>query len=240
MKLIKLNAIDSTSEYIKKNRDFFSEKELCVLTFNQTKGKGQRGNTWVSEQGSNLCISFYFSDLNINIEDIFNLNMLVSLNIIDILDSLFLKNLKIKWPNDILAENKKISGILIETFSKNNMIKDIIIGIGVNVNQIDFNNLINATSMSLIMNKKYDLNILYKLFLEKFKSFSDEVKNINSSEIKLNYLNYLYGINTLKKFEVNNLIFDAKISDVNKKGELILDIDGVIKEFNNQEIKLIY
>ena len=240
MKLIKLNAIDSTNEYIKKNRDFFSEKELCVITFNQTEGKGQRGNNWVSEQGSNLCISLYFSDLNINLKDLFNLNMLVSLNIIDILDSLFLKNLKIKWPNDILAENKKISGILIETFSKNKMIKDIIVGIGINVNQIDFNDLINATSMSLIMNKKYDLNILYKLFLEKFKSFSDEVKNINSSEIKLNYLNYLYGINTLKKFEVNNLIFDAKISDVNKKGELILDIDGVIKEFNNQEIKLIY
>ena len=240
MKLIKLNAIDSTNEYIKKNRDFFSEKELCVLTFNQTKGKGQRGNTWVSEPGSNLCISLFFSDLNINIEDHFNLNMLVSLNIIDILDSLSLKNLKIKWPNDILAENKKISGILIETFSKNNMIKDIIIGIGVNVNQIDFNNLINATSMSLIMNKKYDLNILYKIFLEKFKVFSYEVKNINSFETKLNYLKNLYGINSLKKFEVNNLIFDAKISGVNKKGELVLDIDGIIKEFNNQEIKLIY
>ena len=240
MKLIKLNAIDSTNEYIKKNRDFFSEKELCVLTFNQTKGKGQRGNTWVSEQGSNLCISLYFSDLNINIEDLFNLNMLVSLNIIEILDSLFLKNLKIKWPNDILAENKKISGILIETFSKNKMIKDIIVGIGINVNQIDFNDLINATSMSLIMNKKYDLNILYKLFLEKFKGFSDQVKNINSFETKLNYLNNLYGINSLKKFEVNNLIFDAKISGVNKKGELVLDIDGIIKEFNNQEIKLIY
>ena len=240
MKLIKLNAIDSTNEYIKKNRDFFSDKELCVITFNQTEGKGQRGNNWVSEPWSNLCISLYFSDLNINLKDLFNLNMLVSLNIIDILDSLSLKNLKIKWPNDILAENKKISGILIETFSKNNMIKDIIIGIGVNVNQIDFNNLINATSMSLIMNKKYDLNILYKLFLEKFKGFSDEVKNINSFEIKLNYLKNLYGINSLKKFEVNNLIFDAKISGVNKKGELVLDIDGIIKEFNNQEIKLIY
>ena len=240
MKLIKLNAIDSTNEYIKKNRDFLSEKELCVITFNQTEGKGQRGNTWVSEPGSNLCISLYFSDLNISFKDQFNLNMLVSLKIIDILNSLFLKNLKIKWPNDILAENKKISGILIETFSKNNIIKDVIIGIGINVNQGDFNDLINATSMSLIMNKKYDLNILYKLFLEKFKGFSGEVKNINSFETKLNYLKNLYGLNSLKKFEVNNLIFDAKISDVNKKGELVLDIDGVIKEFNNQEIKLIY
>ena len=151
MKLIKLNAIDSTNEYIKKNRDFLSEKELCVITFNQTEGKGQRGNTWVSEPGSNLCISLYFSDLNISFNDQFNLNMLVSLKIIDILNSLFLKNLKIKWPNDILAENKKISGILIETFSKNNIIKDLIIGIGINVNQGDFNDLINATSMSLIM-----------------------------------------------------------------------------------------
>ena len=240
MKLIKLNAIDSTNEYIKKNRDFLSEKDLCVITFNQTEGKGQRGNTWVSEPGSNLCISLYFSDLNISFKDQFNLNMLVSLKIIDILNSLFLKNLKIKWPNDILAENKKISGILIETFSKKNIIKDVIIGIGINVNQIDFNDLINATSISLLTKKKYDLNILYKLFLEKFKGFSGEVKNINSFETKLNYLKNLYGINSLKKFEVNNLIFDAKISDVNKKGELILDIDGVIKEFNNQEIKLIY
>ena len=54
MKLIKLNAIDSTNEYIKKNRDFLSEKELCVITFNQTEGKGQRGNTWVSEPGLSL------------------------------------------------------------------------------------------------------------------------------------------------------------------------------------------
>ena len=95
MKLIKLNAIDSTNEYIKKNRDFLSEKELCVITFNQTEGKGQRGNTWVSEPGSNLCISLYFSDLNISFKDQFNLNMLVSVKIIDILNSLFLKNLKI-------------------------------------------------------------------------------------------------------------------------------------------------
>ena len=94
MKLIKLNAIGSTNEYIKKNRDFFSDKELCVITFNQTEGKGQRGNNWVSEPGSNLCISLYFSDLNINLKDLFNLNMLVSLNIIDIYFCSFF-NLKI-------------------------------------------------------------------------------------------------------------------------------------------------
>lgn len=132
MKLIKLNAIDSTNEYIKKNRDFLSEKELCVITFNQTEGKGQRGNTWVSEPGSNLCISLYFSDLNISFKDQFNLNMLVSLKIIDILNSLFLKNLKIKWPNDILAENKKISGILIESIKFKKKLF-LVVGIGINI-----------------------------------------------------------------------------------------------------------
>ena len=79
MKLIKLNAIDSTNEYIKKNRDVFCQNELCVLTFNQTDGNGQRGNKWFSEPQKNICISFLFRDLNINLNEHFKLNMLVSL-----------------------------------------------------------------------------------------------------------------------------------------------------------------
>lgn len=118
MKLIKLNAIDSTNEYIKKNKDVFYQNELCVFTFNQTNGNGQRGNKWISEPGQNICISFLFRDLNINIKDQFKLNMLVSLKIIKILRNFKINNLKIKWPNDILADNKKICGILIESFLK--------------------------------------------------------------------------------------------------------------------------
>ena len=60
MKLIKLNAIDSTNEYIKLNKSFFSKNSLAVYSFNQTNGKGQRGKKWVSEPHKNTSISFYF------------------------------------------------------------------------------------------------------------------------------------------------------------------------------------
>ena len=59
MKLIKLNAIDSTNEYIKLNKSFFSQNSLAVYSFNQINGKGQRGKKWISEPYKNTCISFY-------------------------------------------------------------------------------------------------------------------------------------------------------------------------------------
>ena len=67
MKLIKLNAIDSTNEYIKKIKDSIEDKEIAVVTFNQTLGKGQMGKVWSSEPNKNVCISFIFKDLGINI-----------------------------------------------------------------------------------------------------------------------------------------------------------------------------
>ena len=67
MKLIKLNAIDSTNEYIKKIKDSIEDKEIAVVTFNQTSGKGQMGKVWSSEPNKNVCMSFIFKDLGINL-----------------------------------------------------------------------------------------------------------------------------------------------------------------------------
>ena len=88
MKLIKLNAIDSTNEFIKKNKLLFSENLFCVYTFNQTLGKGQRGNIWNSQPFKNLCISFYFKPNDNNVKKLFfKLNMLVSIKILHFLKS---------------------------------------------------------------------------------------------------------------------------------------------------------
>ena len=137
MKLIKLNAIDSTNEYIKINKSIFDKEMVCIYTFNQTMGKGQRGRNWESEPYKNLCVSFYSLLSKKASKDIFfKLNMIVSLKMIRILKKYSIPKLSIKWPNDILSENKKIAGILIETSLKNGRLNDFIIGIGLNVNQI--------------------------------------------------------------------------------------------------------
>ena len=116
MKLIKLNAIDSTNEYIKKIKSYVSDKLFCVYTYSQTKGKGQRGNIWESEPNKNICISICFKPLTCEPNyTSFKLNMLVSLIILEFFEELKIPKLKVKWPNDILSDGKKISGILIET-----------------------------------------------------------------------------------------------------------------------------
>jgi BirA family biotin operon repressor/biotin-[acetyl-CoA-carboxylase] ligase len=165
--------------------------------------------------------------------------MLVSLKIIKILRNFKINNLKIKWPNDILADNKKICGILIESFLKKNRVKDVVIGFGINVNQFDFGALKNATSFFLIKKTFQDLYPLSKAIIKEFSDFNYEVINKTTSELKLKYLKSLYGLNIYNKFNVSENIINAKIVDVRAEGQLVLEIDGVKKEFINQQIKYI-
>ena len=130
MKLIKLNAIDSTNEYIKLNKSLFSQNSLVVYSFNQTNGKGQRGKIWSSQPYKNICISFYHKIEKTSDEVLLKTNLITSLAVLEILKLYDIAKLKIKWPNDIMSGNKKIAGILIENSFSRNKIVDSIIGIG--------------------------------------------------------------------------------------------------------------
>ncbi len=148
MNIIKLNAIDSTNNYLKKIIVDEGISDYTVVTAKfQTEGKGQLGTKWDSEDSKNLICSVYKKDINIKAQDQFVISALVSLALIKTLRKANLSNLHIKWPNDIMSDNKKICGILIENIVKENYIKDSVIGIGLNVNQTIFNNLPNATSI---------------------------------------------------------------------------------------------
>ena len=108
MKLIKLDAIDSTNDFLKA---LASKDELdnftVVIAENQTKGKGQMGEKWVTESGKNLTMSVLIKGFLFDNEQVFNLNIIVSLSLIDTLKSLNIPDLTIKWPNDIMSYNKK-------------------------------------------------------------------------------------------------------------------------------------
>ena len=130
MNIIKLNAIDSTNNYLKKIilDEGISDYTVVTAKF-QTEGKGQLGTKWDSEDSKNLICSVYKKDININAQDQFVISALVSLALIKTLRKANLSNLYIKWPNDIMSDNKKICGILIENIVKENYIKDTVIGL---------------------------------------------------------------------------------------------------------------
>ena len=168
MNLIKLDAIDSTNDFLKEmSRSQIVENFTVVTAKNQTKGKGQMGATWETESGKNLIMSILVKEELNDIDEIFHLNVAVALSVIKALEPLNLSKLSIKWPNDIIEKKKKIGGILIEnSFKSDNKIESII-GIGLNVNQINFDNLPKASSLSLLKEKEFDLNeILEKLFFQ--------------------------------------------------------------------------
>ena len=248
MKIIKLDAINSTNEYLKEYIQVNSIKNNhIVYTFNQTKGKGQRGKVWISESGKNLAVSICFFPKRIKIKEQFILNMFFSLFIIKTLKSLKIPDLKIKWPNDILSGNKKICGILNETKVKGEFIDNIIVGFGINVNQKNFDNLPNASSLTLVKKINYDLDNLVNLFIQNLKNniyFVNSFNSLSKSDIDNlidNYHKNLYGINQLKSYvDSNGSSFNGMIVSVDKSGIInIKKEDGSLNAYNFQEIQTI-
>ena len=241
MRLIKLDAINSTNEYLKDNIQKNLSKETQVAyTFNQTKGKGQRGKVWTSEPEKNIALSIIFYPKNVNVKDQFVLSMQFSLFILNILKSLGTPDLKIKWPNDIMSEKTKVCGILSEIKVKGRFIENIIIGFGINVNQENFTNLPNASSLKLINKIDYDLKGLVFLIFQSLKKYNYLTNAINGfSEDEFFKVNYQYHQNLYRLGEQSDFIndegfFKGKILEVNKRGMI-----NSIVNYSFQEIQMV-
>ena len=241
-KIIKLDATPSTNNYLKnkyKSRD--AKDGDLVWTKNQTSGRGQRENTWFSKPEESLTFSVFRQYKDKNTLNPFILSILVSLGIHEALSTIHLPNLKIKWPNDILSCNKKVGGILIENFFNKGELIASVIGIGLNLNQLSFNNLPNATSFRLVSgnfwHQKELLSILMQYLYEYLyiKDFQDLNGLINQ------YNENLWRRNQIALFKSNSKNFVAIPKGVSFQGKLIIETTkmGVI-ERDTEQIRMLY
>ncbi|OMQ13361.1 biotin--[acetyl-CoA-carboxylase] ligase [[Flexibacter] sp. ATCC 35103] len=246
MKLIKLDAIDSTNDFLK---SLASQDELdnftVVTAENQTKGKGQMGSKWQSESGKNLIMSVLVKDFLYDNEQVFNLSIIVSLSVIDALKSLNIPDLCIKWPNDIMSYNKKIGGILIENTIKSDGRIVSVVGIGLNVNQINYEHLPLATSLKAICKKDFDKDALPFLIVEKIQDKIESWKN-NSADFWKEYFNTLFKKGVPMPFknlhpDSDGQNFMGMIQGVSSVGKIqILLEDDSISEFEIKEVQMLY
>jgi BirA family transcriptional regulator, biotin operon repressor / biotin---[acetyl-CoA-carboxylase] ligase len=243
MLIIKLNATDSTNSYLRK----LCAQELvkdytAVITKKQTEGRGQMGAIWNSQSSKNLTFSVYKDVSKFKLEHSFYISMVVSLALIKSLQNLSINKLSIKWPNDILSENKKICGILIENVIKQNNLSYSIIGIGLNVNQTEFKNLPQASSLKLISGKVFDLDEVANIIIENLKYYFDILKKGDYDILKNTYETYLFRKNKPSTFQdAEGLVFSGFIKNVTNSGNLqVLLEDEIIKEFDLKAIKLLY
>lgn len=156
MKQIILDKIDSTNEYAKRIVKDVDENVLIIAN-SQTNGRGTHGRNWYSEEGQNILMSFLIKDIK-DYKRIDGITLEIGKIIHEILSSKFDLNFEIKLPNDILCNGKKICGILCESSITNNKINYLIIGIGLNVNQTDFNEEIKDIATSLKNELEYDID----------------------------------------------------------------------------------
>ena len=236
--VIKITDLDSTNNYILslQESELFKEGLVVVSDFQQ-KGRGQRGNFWISQKCKNITLSVLIEP-NILIERQFDLIKITSLSIKDFLLSLGIKS-HIKWPNDILVDKQKISGILTDNIISRNMITYSIIGIGLNVNQIVFEDYIpKATSLSLQLNRNFILEEIQENLLNSIKNRLNAYRT--GLDMKEEYLNSLFQKDKITVFETKLQRFNGIIRGVTERGELIIETESSFKRFSLKDIKMLF
>ena len=236
---IKLEAINSTNEYALSLKETPAFKEGLVVTANyQSGGKGQRGKAWESNANENLLLSVVIEP-NINSNNQAVISKIVALSVCDLLKSLGL-NPKIKWPNDILVNKQKIAGILIQNKLKGNLISHSVIGIGLNINQLNFEEYLpKATSLQLLLSKEFDID---KIQIQLLQFLSDRIKQFRDGFYQeQEYLSALFLKDKVAAFESAIQKFMGIIKGVSQSGKLLIQLeDDSIAKFNNQEVKFLF
>ncbi len=201
-----------------------SPKEGTVIyTDHQTAGRGQMGNTWEAQSNQNLTFSVVLQPSFLKIEQQFYLSMAVAIAIQRFL-SIYCEqaDVKIKWPNDILVAEKKISGTLIENILQQQQIQHSVVGVGININQQYFS-YPNATSLRNVTGQNYQLK---KLLTEVLTLLDQEYHRLQKGffdVIKNDYLALLFGWRAWRNYQINQKTHLARIIDVAPNGQLVLE-----------------
>jgi len=248
MNVIKLRTVDSTNRYLKElvHSETSLPNFLTVWTPQQTAGVGQYGSKWLTEPYQNLTFSTLFIPEKLFLQRAFLLNMLVSIAVVRAVEVIlkefsFTEKICIKWPNDILIENKKIGGILIENILQGQQIVKSVIGIGLNVNQTDFKGLPKASSLKNVIGKDLEIELLMKHIVSNLKEELNVITIASFEGIYNTYRNLLFRLEKVSTFKLpDGKYFMGIIKGVTPMGELIVTTEEAIKNFSLKQIEMLY
>ena len=232
---IELQSIDSTNKYamglIHKDLlpDGQSEAQhgMAIFTHEQTGGKGQRGKNWASQKDLNIALSILLKPYPLSITDQFKLSVCVAVSIWEFFSKYAGDETKIKWPNDIYWRDRKAGGILIENVIQSSQLtvgswQWSVIGIGININQTDFDpDLPNPVSLKQITGKKNEPIELAKELCSIIEKNYQLLISENFEMLFNKYQIQLYKKNEKVKLKKGARVFETTIKRVSETGQLI-------------------
>jgi BirA family transcriptional regulator, biotin operon repressor / biotin---[acetyl-CoA-carboxylase] ligase len=240
--LIRLEAVASTNtfmqEYLKANT---LPEGAVVISDQQFDGRGQRGNSWESETGKNLTFSLLLKPVFLPISHQFDLNRITALAIAETL-RFFLpdENIRIKWPNDMLVNEKKIGGVLIENSLRDNQIQNSIVGIGLNINQDEFRLSSRAISFVAITGEETEREPVMEKLFEQIEAKYLFARSGHLDEIRKQFDEELFGLNQQLRFNIGGREQEALMCGTTPEGRLKLEVNGKKQEFDLQAVKWLW
>lgn len=235
--ILHLQDVDSTNNYAatNENQPFMQHKTVIMASF-QTKGRGQHYNKWESKEGENLLLSIYIKPEILYVENQFVISRLAALSIRDCIAYFLKKPTSIKWPNDIYVNDKKIAGILIENSVSQNKIDRSIIGIGININQTEFEES-GATSLKLESKKDWDLLRILEYLLYRFNHYLESLGSTNEEMHQLFDMHLYTRKEWLSMSSKKQGDFIGRILSTQKNGMLVIeDKNQKLISYNHKEI----
>ncbi len=243
--LIVLDEVTSTNDYLKTQLSNFKPlpEFTAIMAKKQTNGRGQRDSTWLSEANANITFSLLLYPNFLKLTDHFILNMCVSLGLIDWFRSLQI-DAKIKWPNDIMINNKKVCGILIENTSNSKGIKHSIVGIGINANQEKFPHEIEQKASSILRETSHRLASLESACETLVGYIQQRYLKIQKQEISTDQLLRAYNDNLFLRgktalYRAGDETFKAELKEVGPDGKLHLLRNYQISTFYFKEVEFL-
>jgi BirA family transcriptional regulator, biotin operon repressor / biotin---[acetyl-CoA-carboxylase] ligase len=243
---IHVESVGSTNSYASEMmRQIELSEGSVIYSFSQLSGRGQRGNFWESEPNKNMALSIVLYPRFLSVDMQFLLTKMTSLAVSDLMAEILREsnksaNVSIKWPNDIYVNDKKIAGILIENTLKETSIQSAVIGIGINVNQKEFNSTKGAVSLITLVEIEMDLQEVLERLCEFFEARYLQLKSNKLEHIDKAYLDRLYRIETWADYRDEQGVFQGRITGVSANGKLQLELkSGEVKSFGLKEIGFI-
>ena len=241
--IIWLDSVDSTSDELRRRIPRLDNLSV-IAAVEQTSGRGQRGNKWLTAPGENITLSMYVRPGEngipaVKVADAFRLTACTALSVASYVASKGVR-CSIKWPNDIYSGDRKISGMLIESTVSDGLIKDAITGIGVNINQCEFPpEILNPTSLKKLTGQSFNVTDESAALVDLLK---DNLPRLDSPSLLLEYESLLYRHEGFHPYIdcKSGEKFEARIDGIDPDGKIRLeDRSRVLKKFSFKEVSFI-
>jgi len=237
--IIYLTETDSTNRYLMALSDAGEAVSgtVAVADF-QTAGRGQTGNSWESEPEKNLLFSILYCPAGLPANMPFAIAEITSLAVKYTLDS-YLDDITIKWPNDIYYRNNKICGMLIENIISEGKISKSVAGIGININQTNFEGKApNPVSMAQVAGHEFDRQEVLNLFLKLFATQCARLDSADYDGLHRDYLNSIRRKYGFHRYADSRGEFEAELHDIEPTGHIILRRpDGTPSRYAFKEVR---